>query len=153
MNHPATGAALAARVTTVAVFAALLSACATAEPPQTGRQVTASFARPADSAATGGAYVTVVNADSTAVELTGASSPWATAVEVHETMNHDGMAHMMARTSLPIAPRDSLVMKPGGVHMMLIGLTRALREGDSVPVTLRFSVGDSLALRIPVHPN
>jgi copper(I)-binding protein len=142
-----------ARITTVASATALLAACATPEPPQTGRLVTTSFARPADSAATGGAYLTVVNADSIAVALTGATSPWATAVEVHETMNHDGMAHMMARTSVPIAPRDSLVMKPGGVHMMLIGLTRALREGDSVPVTLRFSIGDSLALRIPVRPN
>lgn len=142
-----------ARVTTVAVITGLLAACTTAELPPTGRQASASFARPADSAATGGAYVTIVNADAMAVDLTGASSPWATAVEVHETMNHDGMAHMMARTVVPIAPRDSLVMKPGGVHMMLIGLTRALREGDSVPVTLRFSVGDSLVLRIPVRPN
>jgi hypothetical protein len=153
MTHLTPRVALAARITVLSSVAALLAACAPSETTPTGRFVTTSFARPADSAATGGAYVTVVNADSVAVELTGASSPWATAVEAHETMNHDGMAHMMARTTLPIAPRDSLVMKPGGVHLMLIGLTRALREGDSVPVTLRFSVGDSLALRIPVRAN
>lgn len=143
-----------ARLCVLALAAPLaaLTACATSEAPATGRIVTGAFARPADSAATGGAYLTIFNADSAAVELTGAVSSYATAVEVHETMTHDGMTHMMARPSIAIAARDSLVMKPGGLHMMLIGLTRALREGDSVPVTLRFSRGDSVLVRVPVRP-
>ena len=130
---------------------AVATACTTAEQPRTGRFVTAAWARTADSGATGGAYLSIVNADSLAVELTGASSEWAVATEVHETMNHDGMSHMMPRTSVPIAPRDSLVMKPGGLHIMLVQLTRALTVNDSVPVTLRFSRGDSVLVRVPVR--
>lgn len=130
-----------------------VTACTTSEPPLRGQFVSGAFARPADSAATGGAYLTIINADSTAVALTGAASSYATAVEVHETMDHNGMTHMMARPSLPIGARDSVVMKPGGVHMMLVGLTRALREGDSVPLTLRFSRGDSVLVRVPVRPD
>jgi periplasmic copper chaperone A len=130
---------------------AVATACATAERPQTGREVTDAWARTADSGATGGAYVTIVNADSMTVELTGASSAWAVATEVHETMDHNGMTHMMPRSTVSIAPRDSLVMKPGGLHIMLVQLTRALTVNDSIPVTLRFSRGDSLQVRVPVR--
>lgn len=135
---------------TVAVLGAVLGACATAEPPQTGRLVTSAWARPADSGATGGAYLTIVNADSLPVELVSASSPLALAAEVHETMAHDGMSHMMPRTTVSIAPRDSLVMKPGGLHVMLLQLTRALAVHDTIPMVLRFSRGDSVLVRIPV---
>jgi len=131
----------------------VLAGCATAEPPLAGRLVSAAWARPADSGATSGAYLTVINADSIAVDLMSVSSPVATAVEVHETMNHDGLAHMTPRTSVPIAPRDSLVMKPGGVHVMLLQLTRRLSPGDTVPLTLRFSNGDSVRANVPVREN
>ena len=97
-----------------ATSAAMLSAaCTPAETPR-GRSVTSAWARAADSGATGGAYLTIVNADSVAVELVGESSPVATSVEVHESMQHDGMSHMMPRTSVPIGARDSVVMAPGG---------------------------------------
>lgn len=131
----------------------VLVACATAEPPVSGRLVTAAWARPADSGATSGAYVTIVNHDSATVELVSVSSNAAVAAEVHETMTHEGMSHMMARTTVPLAPRDSLVMKPGGLHVMLLQLTRRLSVGDSVPLTLRFSTGDSVLVRVPVREN
>ncbi|GAB1344191.1 copper chaperone PCu(A)C [Gemmatimonas sp.] len=134
-----------------AVLLPVVSACATAEPPRTGRFVSSAWARPADSGATSGAYVTIVNADSSSVELVGASSTVALAAEVHETMTHEGMSHMMARTAVAIAPRDSLVMTPGGLHIMLLQLTRPLVAGDSIPVTLRFSAGDSVVVNVPVR--
>lgn len=133
------------------VFCGALTACATSEPKQSGRLVSSSWARAADSGATGGVYLTVVNADSTAVDLLGASSDVAVSAEIHESMQHDGMTHMMPRTSIAIAPRDSLVMSPGGLHVMLNQLTRALVVGDSLTLTLRFSRGDSVRVRVPVQ--
>ena len=135
----------------LAVLLSLFAACTTADVPASGHRVSASWARTADSGTTGGVYVTIVNADSTPVDLTGASTPYATATEVHESMMHDGMSHMMARPSITIAGRDSLVMKPGGLHIMLLQLTRALVTTDSIPLTLRFSTGDSLVVRVPVQ--
>jgi periplasmic copper chaperone A len=131
----------------------LVAACATAEPPLSGRLVTAAWARPADSGATSGAYVTIVNADSAAVALVGVSSSVSAAAEVHESTQHDGMSHMMARPSVSIAPRDSLVMQPGALHVMLLQLTRTLAVGDTVPLTLRFSHCDSVKVRVPVRDN
>jgi copper(I)-binding protein len=133
------------------VFLLVAGACATAEPPRTGRFVSSAWARPADSGATSGAYLTIINADSSAVELVGASSPSALAAEVHETMTHEGMSHMMARTAVAIAPRDSLVMKPGGLHVMLLQLTRRLAVGDTIAMTLRFSAGDTVVVNVPVR--
>jgi copper(I)-binding protein len=135
----------------LAVLLSLVAACTTADVPASGHRVSASWARTADSGTTGGVYVTIVNADSTPVDLTGASTPYATATEVHESMMHEGMSHMMARPSITIAGRDSLVMKPGGLHIMLLQLTRALVTTDSIPLTLLFSTGDSLVVRVPVQ--
>lgn len=134
-----------------AVLLPVAGACATAEPPRTGRIVSSAWARPADSGATSGAYLTIINADSSSVELVGASSAVALAAEVHETMTHEGMSHMMARTAVAIAPRDSLVMKSGGLHIMLLQLTRPLAVGDTIPLTLRFSAGDSVMVNVPVR--
>lgn len=142
-------------VATLAVLLPVLTSCTTIELPKAavpaGRSIAAAWARPADSGATGGAYVTVVNADSTPLELVSVSTSIAAAAELHETMQHDGMAHMAARATISIAARDSLVMKPGGLHIMLPQLLRALRVNDTVPLTLRFSNGDSLVARVLVQ--
>lgn len=119
--------------------------------PHTGRVVREAWARPADSGATGGAYVTIVNADTVSTTLLRVSSPVARTVEVHESMQHDGMAHMMARPSLPIAARDSLTMRPGGLHLMLIDLQQPLVAGTSFPLVLHFSTGDSTLVQVPVR--
>jgi copper(I)-binding protein len=133
--------------------AVLSAACAAGEspPPERGLVLRDAWARFADSGATGGAYLTLVNRDTVATTLAGVSSPWARAAEIHETMQHGDMAHMQARPSIDIAIGDSLVMAPGGVHIMLIDLQRAIAIGDTVPVTLRFGTGDSLIVRAPVR--
>lgn len=85
------------------------------------------------------------------MEIVGAASASADAVEIHETSHHDGMAKMSARPSITIAPGDSLVMAPGGLHVMLIGLHSALRAGDSVPLVVQLATGDLVPLTIPVR--
>lgn len=125
------------------------TACATGDPDTTADRearsallrVGEAWARPADSGATGGVYLTIRNADSVGVDLVGITTPFAVSAEVHESMNHDGMAHMMARPALAVPAQDSVVMQPGGLHVMLMELTRALAPGDSVPLTLVFSNG------------
>lgn len=134
-------------------MAVALAACAPTAQPDGARGVVVAdaWARLADSGATSGAYLSLRNADTVAAKLVGATSAWARATEVHETMQHDGMAHMQARPSITIAAGDSLVMQPGGLHIMLIDLARAIAVGDSVPLTLRFATGDSLSVRVPVR--
>ncbi len=99
------------------------------------------WARAADSGATGGAYVTLKNADSVSLTITGVSSDVSPSASIHETMDMEGMSHMMARPSITIERDSTLRMTAGGLHVMLHDLSRRLRTGDSL--TLRFTVSRS----------
>jgi copper(I)-binding protein len=128
----------------VLLLAALACAC-TARAPRPPVEVLVAWARPADSAATTAAYFVLVNHEPAAVTLTSESSPIAEAAGLHETMDMGGTMHMSALDSpLIIAPGDSLVLKPGGKHLMVSGLTRRLVAGDSLPLLLNFSDGRAL---------
>ena len=109
------------------------------------------WARPADSGATGGAYVTITNTDTVSLTLTGWQSPLAAQTDVHETMQMEGMTHMMARADISLPRDSSLVMAPGGVHVMLTGLTRALHIGDTIPLTVTLRDGRTVPMRVPVR--
>ena len=109
------------------------------------------WARTADSGTTGGAYLTLTNRDTLPVTITGVTTTWATAASVHETMTMEGMTHMMPMSSMTLARDSTLTMRAGGVHLMLDGLTHALRVGDTVPVTLQLGDGRAVALQIPVR--
>jgi len=108
------------------------------------------WVRPADSAAMSAAYF-VLQGGSDSLVLVGVSSPVARAAEMHESMQHEGMMHMQPRPTLAVAPGDSLVFAPGGLHVMLIDLRRPLNEGDSVTLVLRAASGDSLVTTAPVR--
>jgi len=138
----------------VVLLLAVVAACASpsSRPASGGPLVLRdAWARPADSGATSGAYLTIENVDSAARTITGLTTPDAATAELHQTMQHDGMAHMVAQPSLVI-PRDStLVMAPGGLHVMLNAVTRALRVGDTVRLTLTLDGGHTVPVAIPVR--
>lgn len=127
------------------VFLALVACACTATTPPTPIEVRTVWARPADSAATTAAYFVLVNHEPGAVTLAGESSPIAEAAGLHETMNMGGTMHMSALDApLVIAPGDSLVLKPGGRHLMVSGLARRLVAGDSLPLVLKFADGRAI---------
>lgn len=113
-------------------------------------EVRQSWARIADSGATSGAYMEIDNNDTVSITLVGVTSVNAAAAEVHETMQQDGMVHMMPRIALPIPAGDVVTMAPGGLHVMLIDLRRALVVGDSVRLRLRFSDRTDVTVTVPV---
>lgn len=128
----------------ILLFAAVACAC-TARAPRPPVEILVVWARPADSAATTAAYFVLVNHEPGAVTLTSESSPIAEAAGLHETMDMGGTMHMSAvDMPLVIAPGDSLVLKPGGRHLMVSGLTRRLVAGDSLPLMLNFADGRAL---------
>lgn len=114
-------------------------------------RVTSAWARTADSGTTGGAYITVQNTDTLPVTIISATSPVAQSAELHESMMHGRLAHMIARPSVVIARDSTLSMVPGGLHVMLNGLTRALLVGDTLTVTLRLGDGRQVPARVAVR--
>ena len=84
----------------------------------------------------GAAYVTIQSP--TADRLVSASTPVAKKAELH-TMSMQGMVMKMRPISgVDIPASQPVSLKPGGEHIMLMGLSQPLREGQSFPLTLDF---------------
>lgn len=93
----------------------------------------------APGAANGSAYLTVLNGTDETVRFVSAASDVAEAVELHETLNDDGVMRMEARPDgFEIAPGERLLLEPGGKHVMLLGLHDPLVAGESYDLTLNF---------------
>lgn len=70
-----------------------------------------------------------------------ASSPAFASVELHETRMIDGVHRMRHIPELRIAPGDAAVLKPGGLHLMLMRPHAPLGEGSKVVVELELADG------------
>lgn len=117
---------------------ALLAGCSDAE---TDVEVTGAWVRAVPPVSTTtAAYFTLTNRTGVEVVLTGAQVEFATEVELHDmSMNADGMRSMKHIESLPVAPGESVSLAPGGIHVMLFGLTDVPAEDETVSVCLRFA--------------
>lgn len=71
-------------------------------------------------------------------KLVGAKSPAAKVVEVHEMAMQNDVMKMRQIPALDLPAGTPVELKPGGYHIMLMGLTHQLNAGDKVPVTLMF---------------
>jgi copper(I)-binding protein len=100
-------------------------------------QVTNAWARATPGAAqTAAIYVTIVSP--TGDRLTGAATPAAQKAELH-TMTMDGNVMKMRQVDgIDLPAGQTVTLKPGGYHIMLIGLAKPLTEGQSFPLTLTF---------------
>jgi copper(I)-binding protein len=90
------------------------------------------------------------------VRLVDAYSPIANSVEIHEMKMENNVMKMRPVERLVLPAAKTVELKPGGLHIMLMGLKQQLNEGDSAPVTLVVEGKDrtrqSIELEIPVRP-
>lgn len=101
----------------------------------------ASVREPIPPAGMTSAYLTLTNRGDQTVSLIEASSDAAGTVEMHAMKTVDGMMSMRRTKAIAIPPHSTIRLEPGGLHLMLIGLTRALRHGETVEILLRFDDG------------
>ena len=74
--------------------------------------------------------------------LLGATTSVAASVELHETtMGSDGTMSMARIDRLDLPADGSLVLEPGGYHVMLFDINRPLKAGEHVGVTLVIEQG------------
>nr|WP_312477351.1 copper chaperone PCu(A)C [Achromobacter ruhlandii] len=71
-------------------------------------------------------------------KLVGAKSPAAKVVEVHEMAMQNDVMKMRQVPAIDLPAGTPVDLKPGGYHIMLMGLTHQLNAGDKIPVTLIF---------------
>ncbi len=88
------------------------------------------------------AFGTVSNPTSRRVRIIGASSPLSAAVQLHEVvMGDSGMVMQERRGGFVIPAGGTLDLKPGGNHLMLMNVKRAITPGTLIPLTLITSTG------------
>lgn len=95
-----------------------------------------------------GGYLTLQNSSDTPAVLTGASSPDCGMLMLHKTQDDSGMAMMMSMATLTVPAHGSVSFAPGGYHLMC--MQPVMKRGTTVPVTLSFQDGSTLALAMPV---
>jgi copper(I)-binding protein len=97
------------------------------------------WARPAAVGATDAAYLSIDNQTRRADALIGAQSAVAAAISIHESRMVGQVMTMRPLAALDIPARTRVTLAPGGLHLMMTGLRRALRPGDRFSMALTFA--------------
>ena len=163
-----------ARLAPIAIVALLVAACGGTA--SGGIKVSDAWSRTSPMVAGAGAlYMVIENTGSTADALTGGTTDIATTVEVHETYAVESMpaesqamggmespaasdggmgGSVMAMRQierLDVPAGGTVELKPGGYHIMLIGLTRELVVGEKIDITLAFEKAGDLKVTAEVR--
>jgi copper(I)-binding protein len=100
----------------------------------------------------GAAYLTLHNEGHDPAVVVDVSSPIASAAMFHATHVDAREAQMRMLKQLTLAPGETLVLKPGAVHIMLHGLKRRLTPGEQVPLELVLADGEKIGVTAQVRP-
>jgi periplasmic copper chaperone A len=111
------------------------------------------WARPTPEGATvGAAYLSIGNGGKEADRLVSAASPAAEKTELHQTSDEGGVMKMRpVEGGIEIEPGATKELKPGGYHVMLIGLKKRLQEGETIPLTLTLAKAGSIDVEVKVE--
>lgn len=126
--------------------ALLLSACRAKE----GIEVRDAWARTSTQGANSAVYFVIQNHNAETDELIGAASGVADAVEVHESTLEGDVMMMNRVDSVTLDPSAKVEFKPGGLHIMLIGLKQDLKINDEIEITLRFKNFEDITIKVPI---
>src|SRR5712691_7820806 len=104
----------------------------------------------APGAKVGVGYMTIRNASAEADRLISASSPRSQRVEMHVHVKAGEVMKMREVKGFDIPPRGSFELKPGGAHLMFVSIGAPFKEGEKIPVTLRFQRAGELKAEFQV---
>ncbi len=102
-------------------------------------------------AKTGGGFLVISNSGShedtlTAVEFTGAKK-----TEIHKMkIEKDVMKMRPLKGGIKIPAGETIVLKPGGFHLMFMGLKSRLKDGQNFPIKLIFANAGEITMNFPV---
>ncbi len=82
--------------------------------------------------------------------LVAAESPVADTVEIHNHVMSNGMMKMRKVAGIDLNADDTRLLRPGGFHVMLIGLKQILKHGESFPLELIYRDGSRDRVKVPV---
>lgn len=138
------------------VLATLLATIATAAHGQDYKVGSLEISQPwtratPTTAPTGGGFMTITNKGTAPDRLIAARSSTAGKVEIHEMKMEGNVMRMRElEKGLEIPPGANVELKPGGLHIMFIGLKEPFAKDARVPITLTFEKAGSVDVVLPV---
>jgi copper(I)-binding protein len=84
------------------------------------------------------------------VELLSVRSPVAGLAEVHEMTMDNGIMKMRAVGRLQLKAGQTVELKSGGYHLMILELKQQIKPGETVPLTLEFKAADASISKVEV---
>ncbi len=102
-------------------------------------------------AKSGAVYMTIHNNGSVADRLVGVETAIARMASIHTMRMEQGVMKMRPLKTLDIPPGASVQLRPGGIHVMLMGLHAPLTQGQTIPVTLRFERAGKIPIEATVE--
>ena len=101
-------------------------------------------------ASVGAVYFSITNAGRKADRLLAIGSPIARQAEIHESRVVNGTVEMRPVEWIECPPGATVRIEPGGLHVMLLGLTHPLAAGTTFPLSLRFRDAGSVTVQVAV---
>ncbi len=102
----------------------------------------------------GAFYFTVTNNGDEADRLVTIESDAAEALEIHSVVMDNGVMQMSPELDgVEIPAGESLTLEPGGYHVMMIGLTESLLNGEEFTATLHFESSGEIEITVPIFIN
>lgn len=105
-----------------------------------------------DGSPNGAVFGKLVNLSAETDTLVSASTDVAEVVELHETIMGEGDVMQMRpiEGGIPVEPQNFVSLQPGGIHIMLINLTRPLVAGETFELVLNFERLGEVMVTVPV---
>lgn len=104
----------------------------------------------AGQARSGAAYMTLVNHGRAADRLVRAVSAVAEKAELHSHVMDGDVMRMRPIAAIEVNPGEPSVLKPGGLHIMLIGLKAPLKAGESFMLDLTFEKAGTIQVKVAI---
>ena len=116
-----------------------------------GIMITDALARASAGAAkNAAAFMTLKNHSGRDDHLVAVRTARARKAELHTHIHHQGVMRMRPVARITVPAGAAATLKPGGDHVMLMGLTAPLKKGDSLSLTLVFEHAGEIAVAVPI---
>lgn len=96
------------------------------------------------------AYMQIQNPGAEALEITKIASADFSSIEIHRTVDENGVARMLRQNGLSIAAQSHFELQPGGYHLMLFNPGKAFKAGDHSQLIFTFIDGSTMSFDLVV---
>ncbi|MBT8433480.1 MAG: copper chaperone PCu(A)C [Gammaproteobacteria bacterium] len=95
-------------------------------------------------------YMTIHNPQSETVSIVSLRSQAFASIEIHQTIEQDGMMRMEQVTGLKIEPDSSVQLAPGGLHLMMMNPSEPTQPGDLLEIVIVLDDGSEQSVEMQV---